>query len=384
MSRLRLLPVLIALLATGALLSACGSDDSVPGNAVAKVKDSSITTDQFNHWVKIAALSQAAQSGTTAAPVIPVPPNYTACVAAAQKAQPKNPPKGQKLPTAAQLKAQCAQQYTALKQQVLQFLISADWILGEAKNQNISVTDKQVQAEFAKQKKQSYPKEADFQKFLKTSGMSQEDLLFRVKVDLLSQKIRTKVTAGKNSATPAQIKAYYNKNKAKFGTPESRDVKLVLTKTEAQAQAAKKALAAGTAFSAVAKKYSIDQATKANGGVLTGVTKGQQDKTLDDAIFSAKKSVIVGPVKTQFGYYVLQVTKITPAIQQTLQQASPAIKQQLQSTGQQTALDAFVKKFQKDWKNDTVCRKGYVVAQCKNAPKPKTTTAATPTPTTAQ
>jgi len=214
--------------------------------------------------------------------------------------------------------------------------------------------------------------------------MSQDDLLYRVKIDLLSQKIRDKVTKGKNVVTDAQVKAYYNKNKSKFGTPESRDVNIILTKTEAQANAAKKALVGGAAFKTVAKKYSIDQATKANGGVLTGVTKGQQDKALDAAIFSAKKGVIVGPVKTQFGYYVIQVKKITPAIQQTLQQASPAIKSQLQSTGQQTALDKFVKTFQDDWKKDTNCRKGYIVSQCKNAPKAKTTTTGAAATTPAQ
>lgn len=379
MSRLRAL-ILLALLSVVALtVTACGSDDSVPGNAVARVGDSNITKAEYANWVNIAAISQAQQTapGSTAKPNIPVPPNFTKCVADAKAALPKKLPKGQKNPTDLQLKAQCQQQYTALRDQVMQFLISSAWIVGESKAQGVSVSDAQVKAELLKQKKQSYPKEADFQKFLKSSGMTEADLLYRVKIDLLGQKLRDKITKDAGNVTPAQIKAFYNKNKAKFGTPESRDVKIVLTKTEAQANVAKKALENGQSFKTVAKKYSIDQATKANGGVLAGVTKGQQEKTLDDAIFAAKKSTIVGPVKTQFGYYVLEVTKVKDGIQQTLQQATPQIKQQLQQTGQQAKLDTFVKGFQKTWTGKTNCRKGYVVQSCKNAPKTKTSTTAT-------
>ena len=39
-------------------LAACGGD-SIPGNAVAKVGDATITTDTFNHWMKVAAISSS-------------------------------------------------------------------------------------------------------------------------------------------------------------------------------------------------------------------------------------------------------------------------------------------------------------------------------------
>ena len=55
------------------------------------------------------------------------------------------------------------------------------------------------------------------------------------------------------------------------------------------------------------------------------------------------------------------------------------IKQQLISTGQQTALSKFVKEFKKKWKAKTECRSGYVVADCKGYKAPKTSgTATTP------
>ena len=70
--------------------------------------------------------------------------------------------------------------------------------------------------------------------------------------------------------------------------------------------------------------------------------------------------------------------KVTKASQQTLKQAKETIKQLLASQNQQKALDAFVKDFRKKWKDKTNCRDGFVIQDCKNAPKPKTTATAPP------
>ena len=363
----RLLVALGAALALAGLLSACG--DSVPGNSVARVGDDLIRTTTFTHWLRVAALSSQ-PPGSTAAPVVPDPPNFTQCVAAKQKSAPK-PAKGQAAPTPEQFKAQCKQEYEGQRDQVLQFLIQAQWIQGEAKDLGIKASDADVRKSFQQQKKQSFPKEAQYQQFLKTSGMTEQDILLRVKLDLLSNKIRDKVTKGKNKVTNSDIDAYYRKNKQRFSQPERRDLDVVLTKTRGRASQALSALRSGDSFKAVARKYSIDQASKAQGGKLPGVTPGQQEKAFDQAIFKARKGALTGPVKTQFGYYVFEVTKVTAPSQQSLQQARPTIRQLLVSQGQQKALNDFVKDFQKKWKGQTNCRKGYVIQLCKNAPKPK-------------
>ncbi len=118
------------------------------------------------------------------------------------------------------------------------------------------------------------------------------------------------------------------------------------------------------------------QASKGNGGSLLGVAKGSQEKAFDEALFAADKGKLTGPVKVQFGYYVFQVQKVTPAKQQTLKEASPAIKQELTAQNQKKADDKFNKDLRDKWKEKTNCREGYVMDQCKNAPKPKTQTAA--------
>ena len=83
----------------------------------------------------------------------------------------------------------------------------------------------------------------------------------------------------------------------------------------------------------------------------------------------------MGPIKTQYGYYVFSVSDITKASQQSLAEAKETIKQTLSSQGQSKALDTFVKDFTKRWKEKTECSEGYKTSDCSNGPK------ATPTPT---
>jgi foldase protein PrsA len=379
MSNIRKFPALGAFFVVAALgITACGGDN-VPGNAVARVGDDSITKTTFNHWLNVAAISAQGQTnpGAKTKPQIPQPPDFTACIAQKKKTAPK-PAKGQPEPTDASFKAQCKQEYEGLRDQVLQFLISAEWIQGEASDNDVKVTDKEVQKQFDQTKKQSFPKEADFQKFLKSSGMTMPDLLFRVKLDTLSNKLREKITKGKDKVTDKQISDYYAKNKKRFAQPERRDLRVVLTKTKAKADQARAAIASGQSWKTVAKKFSIDQASKAQGGSILAVAKGQQEPAFDKAIFAAKKGELKGPIKTQFGYYVFQVQKITPASQQTESQAKTTIRQLLASQNQQKALDDFVKDFRKKWKDKTKCRDGYITQDCKNAPKPKTNTSTAP------
>ena len=81
---------LCALLVPALALAACGGDD-VPDNAVAKVDDTAIKKDTFDHWLQIAAISSAgaAQGANAPKPQIPDAPEYTNCVANKKKTQPK-------------------------------------------------------------------------------------------------------------------------------------------------------------------------------------------------------------------------------------------------------------------------------------------------------
>jgi foldase protein PrsA len=360
----RIVPALGAVLFALVGLSACGG---VPSNAVVQVGGTPLTKTAFNHWMAVAASSSA----VGAKPVLPEPPNYSACIAHLAATAPK-PAKGQSAPTTAQLKTQCEQQYKSLQQEVLGFLISSQWVIGEAGSLGVKVSDGEVKKEFEKIKKTQFPKAAEFEKFLASSGQTVSDLLLRVKLNMLSQKIQKKIVSDKGKVTQAQITKYYNENKSRYGTPEKRAVRIILTKTEAQALAAKKEIESGKSFASVAKADSIDPTSKANGGLLKEVTKGEEEQALDTAVFSAKTKVLGGPVKTPFGYYIYEVLSVTAGTQQPLSKLQPEVKQQLVAINQQKALSTFVKSFRKKWTSKTECRVGYVVADCKSYKAPKT------------
>lgn len=368
----RLLLAPCALVAVAAVAAGCGGgSSSIPGNAIAEVDGQAVNKAEFTHWMNIVARSSGQPNAA-----VPDPPNFTKCVAAKRTSTPK-PGKGQPKVTDAQLKTQCQTEYNSLRDQVVGLLVTYRWVEGEARDRKVSVSNADVQKSFQQQKKQSFPKEADYQKFLKQSGQSEKDILLRVRIDLLFSKIRNQVIKGKDQVSDAQLQAFYNKNKARFSTPETRDLLIVLTKSRGQAQQARKALRSGQAWAKVAKKYSIDQSSKSQGGKLPGQAKGSLEKSLDTAVFSAGKGSLNGPVKTQFGFYDFKVTDVHKATTQSLDQAKATIKQTLASQNQQKALNAYIKNFQSRWRAKTDCRKGYTTSDCSNGPKP------TPTPSAA-
>ena len=348
-----------------AALVACGSE-SVPSGSVAKVGDEEITQEEFDKWIKTAVSGQAQGTAT----VVPDPPEFTKCVAAKKDAP---LPKGQEQQSEAALKKQCEQEYDTLKREVMLFLIQAEWVEQEAEEQGVEVSDASVRKSFEDQKKQAFPTDKAYNEFIKSSGMTEEDILFRVKLNELQQKLTQKVTQDATKVTDADIQEYYDKNKRRFAQPERRDLRVVLTKTEAKADQAYSALDDGQGWKQVVNEYSIDEASKAQGGLLPAVAKGQQDKALDEAVFSAKKGELEGPVKTQFGWYVFEVTKITPASQQSLDQSKDTIRNLLRSERQQKALDQFVKDFREDYRDETECADDYRIEECSNAPKEQDT-----------
>jgi foldase protein PrsA len=321
--------VVVVFLIAGVLSSFGGVDSS---KNVAKIKDvGSISKDTFNHWYAVVA---------------------------------KQPQPGQK--KAAPPPTLDSKQGQALKQQVMQYLVSSDWIIGEAKSRGLSASDQEIQRQFAQTKKQSFPNDKAYQKFLATSGQTVEDLLFRTRLDVLSNKIREDVTQGTSNVSQSAIEDYYNKNAQQFSQPERRDLEVILTKDQGKANQAKNQVASGANWGQVAKRLSTDPASKNQGGKLLGVTKGQQDPAFDAAIFAAVKDKIAGPVKTGSGYYVFRVTKVTPAAKQSVQASSAGIRQLLVSQNQQKKLDQFATGFRKDWRSKTDCASKYVIPDCRN------------------
>jgi len=357
MKNTRIIPALGAFFVLIALaISGCGSSGGVPDGAVATVAGNSISHQAFNHWLYVAAKEQASQSPGQPVIVPNDPPNFSKCLTTVRAEIP-----ALKKTTDKQLRVDCKMLFTSLSSQVMDFLVKADWYQADAHKMGIKVTDAQVQTALATAKKGQFSTATQFNAFLSSTGQTLADVTYRVRV----QQIYTKLLAKHaTTVTPAQISAFYQSHLSQFGTPELRNMKIVLTKTQAQAAKARKALKSGKSWAKVAKQYSIDPTTKDKGGVLMNVSKGQQDAALSGAAFSAATNKLLGPIKGQFGYYLLEVTKVTPAKTRSLAQSTALIRQQLTSQMQTAAQAAVNAQAKKSWLAKTHCKSLYAMADC--------------------
>jgi foldase protein PrsA len=345
-------------------ISACGSSSSsVPSSAVATVAGNPISTRAFNHWLYVDAKGEAAQEPGEPV-IIPDAPTYTKCAAQLKTAIPQLAKA-----TTATLKTDCKQLFTSYSQQVMDFLIKAYWYQGEAHKQGITLTDAQVAKSLAKAKKQEFKTATAYSTFLTESGQTTADVSYRVRVNQIFDKL---VNKHKTAVTPAAISSYYNAHKSTYGTPERRNLEIVLTKTKAASLTAQKALKNGQSFASVAKKYSTDPTTKNKGGVLPDVTKGQEEAALSNAAFAAPVNKLEGPIKTTFGYYLVEVTKIIPATQKSLADVTKTVKSTLTQQSAAAAQKVVEAAAQKAFKPMTKCKALYSMTDCSGYVAPKT------------
>jgi SurA N-terminal domain len=96
--------------------------------------------------------------------------------------------------------------YKALEEEALGELLDGLWILGQAVEMGVSVTDKQVSVELAQIKKESFKTEKQFRSYLKRSHLTMRDVRYRVELQLLSTRIQERILRGVRSQKEAQEK----------------------------------------------------------------------------------------------------------------------------------------------------------------------------------
>jgi peptidyl-prolyl cis-trans isomerase D len=138
----------------------------------------------------------------------------------------------------------------------------------------------------------------------------------------------------------AKIKAYYRDNRANYAkTQEQRKASHILIKVnkdmdDASAKAKLNEILneykAGKPFAELAKQYSQDPGSAKQGGDLGFFGRGVMDKAFEEAAFSLKKGEVSQPVKSRFGYHLILVTDIKPAVYRPYAEVKDQIKHRLQ------------------------------------------------------
>ena len=331
-----LLLALIAVLA----LAACGgggtSSADVPEGAVAVVGDKTVTKEEFDQLIEQQKKSAEAQKQDFPAP-------GTA-------------------------------QYEALKATVVKALVEQkEWEL-EGEAMGVQVTDQEIETELDKLKQQYF--KGDEQKYsaeLAKQGLTDEDVRNELRTRILTNKIYEAVTK-KVTVSDADIQAYYDKNSTQYQQPASRDVRHILVKNEALAQKLHDQIQGGADFAKLAEKYTQDQASKADGGKFTAF-KGRTAAPFDKFVFSAKTGELSDPIKTEFGWHVIEVlSAVKPATTTPLDQVKDQIKSTLLTTKQNAAMKAWIAALPAKYADEVAYAPGYAPASATDTSGGSTTT----------
>jgi parvulin-like peptidyl-prolyl isomerase len=331
---MRKLLVILSIAALAAALAGCGGGGTkdVPENGVAVVGSVTITKAQYDQL-----MDQAKRS---------------------YKQQKRDFPKAG------------TAEHNQLKNQAMQFLVQRAQFAQKAEELDVKVSDKQVQDRLGQIKKQYFGgDQKKYEKQLAEQGLSDDQVRADIESQLVSEGIFKAVT-DEVKVTDPEIEKYYNENKQQYSQPQQRDVRHILVKEKGKADSLYTELQGGADFAKLAKANSIDPGSKANGGKLT-ISKGQTVAPFDQTAFLLEKNKISRPVKTEYGYHIIQpLSDVKPAKTTPLKDVKDAIRQQLLQQKKNDAMTKWVEDLKKEFENDIAYQVGY-------KPPPAATTAAT-------
>jgi foldase protein PrsA len=320
MTKLRLLIAFLGLAAV-LLVAGCGSSVSVPTGSVAVVDGEEITQQQLD-----------------------------AVMARVKKSYATNKQEFPKAGTA---------DYTALQNQAVAYLVQVAEYEKAAEDFDVTISDSEVDKRVASLKQQYFGgDEATFKKQIAAQGYTPATFREEARMQILSEKLYEAITADVK-VSDADAKAYYDKNKAQYAVAESREVRHILVKTKALADSIEAQLADGADFATLAKKSSLDTGSAANGGQLTAV-KGQLVAPFEKVAFALAVNEISDPVKTQFGYHVIQALGATKKASQRPYAAVKAeIVSQLEQEKQGAAVSEWTTELKKSYEDKISYGKGF-------------------------
>lgn len=179
---------------------------------------------------------------------------------------------------------------------------------------------------------------AGFVRLLGRIGASEQDVLDEIKRREIHARLFDQVRATVPEPTDADVRRAFDERRSQMVVPEQRRIRNVVTASRQQADAALERARSGGDFTALAREFSVDQATRENGGDLGLVTRDDLMPAYADAAFATPAGVHFGPVETEFGWSVGQVVEIVPGRPLSFEEAAADLRGSLRS---ERALEAW-------------------------------------------
>ena len=135
-----------------------------------------------------------------------------------------------------------------------------------------------------------------------------------------------------------ELRAYYDQHVDEFLEGEQASARHILIRVapdatelergeaELRANGIAQIAQAGGDFATIAAEHSEDPGSKDNGGDLGWFGRGQMVAEFENAVFSAKPGDIIGPIRSQFGYHIIQVEGFQPEHQRPFEEVQEQIR----------------------------------------------------------
>ena len=210
-----------------------------------------------------------------------------------------------------------------LKNSIVTMMVQDKLIANDIKKNDIKIDDKEVD-DALMQSVQNFGGQEQFDKTLDDYNMSLDKFKETLKKDLMYKKHREWFDTN-NEVTDDEIKKYFEDNKDEF---VKVDASHILVQDEETAKDIKEKINNGEDFAKLAEEYSTDTASAKNGGSVGAFAKGQMVKEFEDAAFAMKEGEVSDPVKSQFGYHIIKVNKVTDSFEDSKDEITKKIKDQ--------------------------------------------------------
>jgi parvulin-like peptidyl-prolyl isomerase len=265
-----------------------------------------------------------------------------------------------------------SEEYQALQTQAVAFLVQRVEYDHEADRLGLTVSQKEIADRIAKVKNGVFKgNQAAFDKQLKAQGYTAATFRDDVRMQILSEKLSSRV-AKNVKVTDADVQKYYTQNKQQYTTPESRLVRHILVKTKPEANKIYDELRAGADFAKLAKEKSLDPGSKNRGGELT-IARGQTVAPFEQTAFLLPVKSISRPVKTEFGWHIIQpLGEVKPAKTTPFSKVKAGIRTQLLEQRKQESLANWAQDVKKRYDGKVSYADGFAPPEV--ATTPSTTT----------
>ena len=234
-------------------------------------------------------------------------------------------------------------------QETLNTLTENVMVEKELEKQKITIDTKAIEKEKENVLK-TFPDEESFEKALKENGLTVEkfekDIVKYLKID---QVLKSRV-----KLTEEDIKKAYETEKSYSVIADQMNANHILVETKEKADEITAKLKSGEKFSDLAKEFSKDDQNAAEGGSLGSFGKGMMEKSFEDAAFAlTKEGEISAPVKTSFGYHIIEMVSKTPGKTLTYEEAKPTIEKELMKKKLDAEFAVWLAEIKKDYKVKT-------------------------------